>query len=223
MPDTPMTPTPPTRIRLTFATSGALAYLSVLDMGRLWERCLRRARVPMRYTQGFNPHPRLQMGAPLPVGCSSQGEWLDCWLDQPWTPQQLLEALAGQTPAGLTLLDAVQVPENAPALEGLVVAAEYRLWVQGTPLNEVQAAAERLLAAESLPRERRGKAYDLRPLVEALTVSAPAGDSDPIWTAELYLKVTVRPGATGRPDEVLDALGLGNAPRRCVRLRMLTE
>jgi radical SAM-linked protein len=216
-------------LRLTFATAGPLAYVSVLDLGRIWERSLRRAAVPLKYSQGFNPRPRLQFAAPLPTGCEGEAEWLDLWLVEPWEPARLLAALQGQTPVGLTPLSAEPVPESAPALETQIVAAEYRLELYEVEPAAVQSAVEALLAAPTLPRERRGKPYDLRPLIEALSVEPSAvalppssfrlhPSSSPVV---LLARLTARPGATGRPDELLAALGYADVPRRCTRVRLL--
>lgn len=213
-------PLPSYRLRLTFATSGPLAYVSVLDLGRIWERSLRRAGVPLKYSQGFNPRPRLQFAAPLPTGCGGEAEWLDLWLAEPWEPARLLAALQGQTPAGLTVLAAEPVPETAPALETQIVAAEYRIELYEVKPAAVQAAVEALLVAPTLPRERRGKPYDLRPLIEAISLQ-PLAVSEQPSAVVVHARLTARPGATGRPDELLAALGYANTPRRCTRVRLL--
>ena len=212
-----------TRLRLTFATERTLAYISVLDLGRIWERSLRRADVPLRYSQGFNPRPKMQFAAPLPTGCGGAAEWLDIWLEETWEPARVAAALAGQTPADLTIVDIVAVPEDEPALSEQLTMAEYRLWLREVEPERVAVAVESLLAADSLPRPKRGRrsgrTYDLRPLVESLTVVAVT----PPWTAALHIRLTARPGATGRPDEVLSALGLADVPRRCTRVRLKVE
>lgn len=213
-------PAPSFRLRLTFATAGPLAYVSVLDLGRIWERSLRRAGVPLNYSQGFNPRPRLQFAAPLPTGCGGEAEWLDLWLAEPWEPVRLLATLQGQTPVGLTPLAAEPVPASAPALETQIVAAEYRLELYEVEPSAVAAAVEVLLVAPTLPRERRGKLYDLRPLIEAISLQ-PLAVSEQPSAVVVHARLTARPGATGRPDELLAALGYADAPRRCTRLRLL--
>ncbi len=212
-----------TRLRITFATEKTLAYISVLDLGRIWERSLRRAGVPLRYSQGFNPRPKLQFAAPLPTGGGGAAEWLDIWLEEAWEPARVAAALSGRMPADLTVVDIVAVPEAEPALSEQITTAEYRLWLREVEPERVAVAVASLLAADSLPRPKRGRrsgrTYDLRPLVESLTViAAPAP-----WTAALHIRLTARPSATGRPDEVLSALGLDDVPRRCTRMRLEKE
>jgi radical SAM-linked protein len=70
------------RLRITFAKTEAMRFTGHLDLHRTWERCFRRARLPLAYTQGFNPHPRLNLAAALPLGFTSQGEMIDAWLEQ---------------------------------------------------------------------------------------------------------------------------------------------
>ncbi len=210
------------RHRITFATERTLAYVSVLDLGRIWERALRRAGVPLRYSQGFHPRPKMQIALPLPTGCGGEAEWIDIWLEVPWSPERVQEALTGKTPRDLTVRAVAAVDEDAPALEQEIDATEYKVLLRDVHPEEVESAVAELLAAETLLRPKRGrrrnKSYDLRPLVTTLKVGAP---NAPNWDVALRMRLTARPGATGRPDEVLKALGLEEAPRRCTRLRLI--
>lgn len=210
------------RHRITFATERTLAYVSVLDLGRIWERALRRAGVPLRYSQGFHPRPKMQIALPLPTGCGGEAEWLDIWLEVPWSSARVQEALVGKTPRDLTVKKVEPVSEDAPALEQEIDATEYEVLLRDVQPEEVESAVAELLAAETLLRPKRGrrrnKSYDLRPLVTELAVEDPDAAS---WDVALQMHLTARPGATGRPDEVLKALGLEEAPRRCTRLRLI--
>lgn len=210
------------RHRITFSTARSLAYVSVLELGRLWERTLRRARVPLKYSQGYNPRPRMHFAAPLPVGCGGEAELLDLSLTLSWTAETLARALQGTTPPDLAVVAVTPVADNAPALSEQLVATEYRVALHDLAPARLEEAVARFLATETLPlprrgRKHRGKTYDLRPLVHALEVR-PAADNG--WST-LWMKLNARPGATGRPDEVLKALGLVKAPRRCTRARLL--
>ncbi len=214
---------PALRHRITFAKRGPLAYVSVLELSRIWERSLRRAGVSLQYSQGFNPRPKLQLASALPVGCGGEAEWLDLWLEEPWPSSQIARALQGMMPSGLDISQVEAIDEDAPPLAECIIAAEYRVWVRETSPALVEEAIVTLLGQESVPRPRRGrkhrgKTYDLRPLIEALTLEkAP----EP-WVG-ISMRLTARHGATGRADEVLKALGLGDKPRRCTRLRMILE
>lgn len=215
----------PVRHRITFATRRTLAYVSVLELGRIWERSLRRANVPLKFSQGYNPRPKLNFAAPLPVGCGSDADLMDILLDEPRAPKAILAALAGKTPQDLVVRSVSAVAEDEPALSEQLVAAEYRVWLRdilGDTLTDVvQSAVDDFLAADTFPLAKRGgkyrgKTYDLRPLVEVLRVE----DAPTPWIG-LWMRVRARPGATGRPDEMLKALNLTDVPRRCTRTRLI--
>jgi len=211
----------PVRHRITFGTRRTLAYVSVLELGHIWERSLRRAGVPVKYSQGFNPRPRLNFAAPLPVGCGSEADLMDIALDEPRTPDAIRAALAGKTPRDLIVHNVVAVAGDEPALSEQLIAAEYRVWLRDTAEDVVQSAVTAFLASESVPlakrgRKYRGRTYDLRPLIEALHIEAAPAP----WIG-LWLRARARPGATGRPDEVLKALGLADIPRRCTRTHLV--
>ena len=212
------------RYRITFATTRALAYLSVLELGTLWERTLRRARLPLKYSQGFNPRPRMHFAAPLPVGCGSDADLLDLSLETPWASEAIAGALQGVTPPHLAVIGVTPVADDTPALSDQLVAADYEVRLQGEDGAALAAEVDRLLAQSTLPlprrgRRHRGKTYDLRPLIRTLQVdpSAPAP-----WLG-LRMRLAARPGATGRPDEVLGALGWDDAPRRCTRTQLILD
>lgn len=217
---------PPTgrRHRITFGTSRSLAYVSVLELGTVWERTLRRARTPLKYSQGFNPRPRMHFAAPLPVGCGTEADLLDVLLDEAWPSGALLRALRSVAPQDLTVIDTRAVPDDDPALSEQLTQTEYRVWLRDVKEEAVATAIEKLLAQESvlLPkrgRRHRGKSYDLRPLIVDLQ-SVP--DTPTPWSG-LWMRLQARPGATGRPDEVLKALGLVDHPQRCFRTRLILE
>lgn len=204
------------RIRLVYARGEELRYVSHLDTQLVWERTLRRARVPLAHSQGFNPHPRLQMAAALPLGFLSRCEILDFWMiaQEPVDVAELCAKVQAAAPPGLTILSSESAPLSEPALQVQVQSAEYR----AVPLDPIGfdalfGAADALLGAETLPRERRGKPYDLRPLVERLAVEP----GDP---PALTMRLTAQAGATGRPEEVLDALGFDPTAFRVERLRL---
>ncbi|MDH7486369.1 MAG: TIGR03960 family B12-binding radical SAM protein [Anaerolineae bacterium] len=231
-------PLPPCqRLRLTFSQSEALKYISHLDLMRLWERALRRARLPLAYTQGFHPQPRLQVAAPLAVGFSGQREVLDLWLTAKVEPDELARRLRAQLPAGVELLEAREVDLRLPALPSQVRGAEYEIVVEAEETAEEMAArVAALLAASEIKRQRQRKGqmcpYDLRPLIEKLRYegreehpsyplpTSPMPGEGTAWH-RLWMRLRVEGGATGRPDEVLAALGLDRRPRRIERLRLI--
>ena len=198
------------RLRVTFGISGPLVYASVLDMGRLWERLLRRAGVPLAYTQGYSPHPRLQFASPLPVGYSSECEVVDVWLEGRAALIDVLRAMRPQSPEGLAIREVAEVPLAAPFPQATLRAAEYAVRIE-TPTSaaEVEAAIARLVAQETLPRRRVRKKgqlqeYDLRPLIRDVRHVGAEGNRYRLW-----MNLQCGPQGSGRPEEVVDALGVG--------------
>jgi radical SAM-linked protein len=209
------------RMRVTFATDDTVKYVGHLDMARAWERAIRRARLPLAYSQGFNPQARMHFAAALPVGFTGQAELIDVFLDAEVAPAGFLARLAPALPAGIRLTGAEPVSRELPSLQAAISAARYRVELETTESDETFASrlAAFMARAETWRERRRGKEvarYDLRPLVQSLTYTGPCelGQSfDTVMRAE--------PGATGRPDELLAELGYESALRRVVRLELM--
>jgi radical SAM-linked protein len=208
-------PIPLQRVRLTYQRGAPLRYVSHLEMQQVWERTFRRARLPLAYSQGFNPHPRLHMASALPLGFLSRCEIIDAWLESQHEVEEVISRAQASAPPGLQIEAAENIALQAPALQTQVQAAEYlALLLDPLDTAELQSRLEHLLGAASLPRERRGKPYDLRPLVETLELRAgelPA----------LYMRLAAREGATGRPEEVLESLGLDPTAARIERTALI--
>jgi len=196
------------RIRITFSKGEEIRYLSHLDMMRLWKRSLRRANLPLAYSQGFNPQPKISMAAPLPVGFTGEEEVIDILLERPVSPLSLARSLKEQLPLGLALKEVREVYMALPSLQSQVRFAEYIV----SPLEEnIQSKIEELLAAEAIPRERGGKRYDLRSLIEDLRLEG----------SSLWMRLKHDSEGAGRPDEVLAALGLERAGKTIHRTRLV--
>lgn len=205
------------RWQLSFSRGDELKFLSHLDLMRLWERALRRAGLPLAYSQGFSPHPRLSLALPLPVGVTSQAELMELWLQRPLALDRLLEPLRRQLPQGIALGGARPLPEQAPALASRVRFAEYLVEARG---EAAQGAVARFLDSPTFPwshrREREERHYDLRPLVVELR---------PVEVSEGPVKLAMRLRAdasgVGRPEQVCLALGL--QPLHLHRTRIVLE
>ncbi len=209
------------RLRLTFARRGAASFLSHLEMMRAWERVLRRAGWRPARSQGFNPHPKLFFAAPLPVGVATEADLLEVHLEEPRAPEAALEELACHMPPGVEVRRVEEVPEEAPLLQRSMAAAEYlALCPEVVPPDLLQREVDRVLAAASLPRERRkeGKtvAYDLRPMVQGVAVEEGEGRRPAV-----RMRLRTDAQGAGRPDEVLRELGLDPAECRITRLRLV--
>ena len=202
------------RIRITFAKLGALRYTGHLDLHKLWERTARRAELPLAYSQGFHPQPKMNIAAALPLGFSSRCEVLDMRLEHDIQLDGLREKLQGTLPTGIQVTDVESVDERAPALQTQVVSAEYEVSLAEAGFgSEVKRKIESVLESESIVRTRRGKEYDLRPLIEALD----------LLDGKILMKLAAREGATGRPEEVLDMLGIAFEDTRIERTRLIFQ
>lgn len=209
------------RIRITFARGEPLRFISHLDLMRFWERAFRRAGIDVARSEGFTPHPRISLGSPLPVGTTGEAELMDVYLAGAMAPETVAQRLSPQLPPGVMIRAASDVHHAEPSLQSQLRAAEYRLTLRDEVSAEQAACAvAAFLALDSLPweqqREKEVKRYDLRPLVERMEVLP---GPPPV---SLLMRLDARPGATGRPDQVAAALGLG-APLGVHRLALVLE
>jgi radical SAM-linked protein len=191
------------RIRITFSKAGAMQYVGHLDLHRSWERAFRRSGLPLAYSQGFHPQPHLNLGCALPLGFTSQCELLDAWLDQDLPTAQIRKTLSEALPPGLEILALENVAPGLPALQTQVTSAIY--WITFLdPVPDLADRLERVMTADHLPRLRRSKSYDLRPLIE----QAALLPLDRQGRSVLQLQLAAREAATGRPEELLAELGI---------------
>ncbi len=191
------------RIRITFAKNGPLRYTGNLDLHKIWERTTRRAALPLAYSQGFHPQPKIQLAAALPLGFASRCELLDIWLNEEIALTDLPARLQAALPAGIQILKVEQVDLANPPLQTQVIAAAFEVTLrEAVVVSELSRKLDSVLQADSLPRVKRDKPYDLRPQIEQLSISQQEPE------LKLTMRLSAREGATGRPEEVLDELGI---------------
>lgn len=214
------------RIRITFAKQGALRYTGHLDLHKLWERTARRAELPLAYSQGFHPQPRMNIAAALPLGFSSRCEVIDMRLQSDVSLDGLREKLQATLPTGIRVLSVESVDEHAPALQTQVASAGYEVTLtEPIDRSELERRIESILNLDSIPRERRGKSYNLRPLIEDLRIMESGSKLPDTERAPglqiLFMRLTAREGATGRPEEVLAVLGIAFEETRIERTEII--
>jgi radical SAM-linked protein len=196
------------RFRVRFRRGEEVKYITHLDLMRFWERALRRAGVALAYSEGHTPHPRLSLAAPLAVGVTSSAELMDVFLSQRIAPRDFIRTVSAQLPAGIEILEVAEVGLGLPSLQSEVRWARYRVEgpFDGSP-EEVRAAVERFLAAESIPwehmRQKEVRRYNIRALVRDLWV-----DEAPSASYALGMLLRCDNAATGRPEQVAAALEL---------------
>ena len=223
------TPAAKQRLRITFTRDERLKYIGHLDMARTWQRIVRRANLPLAYSAGFNPQPRMSFAAALPVGCTSDHEELDLVLSPPRAIDEVQAQLARALPPGMELISIAEIPLSAPALQMQLAAAEFEIAVAGEEtIGPLRERVAQFNAAAEVLRDRRGKMYNLRPLVQALSIDPAqalsaeqgrAGRADRAVIIRSRLQAT--PEGTGRPDELAAALGLDPAVVKIKRTKLL--
>jgi radical SAM-linked protein len=203
------------RIRITFVKQGALRYTGHLDLHKLWERAARRAELPLAYSQGFHPQPKMNMAAALPLGFSSRCEVVDMKLEHDIPLDGLPTRLNTTLPSGIQVVNVEQVDEGAPTLQTQVTSAEYEVTLtEAFDGSELKRKVDCVIESKSIIRERRSKIYDLRSLIEELNLP-PDG--------KIFMRLRAREGATGRPEEVLDVLGIAVEGTRIERTRLIFQ
>jgi radical SAM-linked protein len=192
------------RLRFIFSKSGPTRYIGHLDVARALERALNRAKIPLAYTQGYNKRPRMQLAGALPLGFTSDCEIADIWLMEAVEPAEAHEMMMSKMAPGIEIFEVTEIPLSDPATQTLTTEAKYDVTILD-PENkaDLQGRIDDFLAADIIERERRGKVYDLRELVLDLTLDETEDNA-----LRMGMHLYLLPGKTGRPDEVLDALGL---------------
>jgi len=208
------------RIRITFSKSGTLRYTGHLDLHRIWERTCRRAGIPLSYSQGFHPQPRISLAAALPLGFIGQAELVDLWLDHDEDINTILKDLQAAAPPGLILSAIQSIDQQQAALQTQVKSAEYEVqFLDPIDPKDVKARLTTMFSSNSIPRQRRGKDYDLLPLLISLDLKETGIDD----LRSLIMRLSASPGATGRPEEVLAELGFSPENTRITRTRLFLD
>jgi radical SAM-linked protein len=202
-PDGP--PPPPTvqRLRLRYAKRGPLRFASHRDLARALERALRRAQVPMAFSAGFSPHPKISYMGAAPTGAASEAEYFEIGLSARRDPEQVRAALDASLPPGIDVLECVEAVEGSGSLADRLDATRWRIDLPGVDAGELAAAVQTLLARDEVLVEKRTKNgtrdVDARAAVVRAAVAVEAGCA--------ILQVVVRQlTPTVRPEDVMAAL-----------------
>ncbi|MBC6449700.1 TIGR03936 family radical SAM-associated protein [Actinokineospora xionganensis] len=204
------------KLRLRYAKRGRLRFTSHRDVARTFERALRRAGVPMAYSQGFSPHPKISWIGAAPTGVASEAEYVEISVVEAVDPARLAAALDEALPPGIDVLESVVAGPGG--LAERMEASRWRIELPGVPVGELRAAVVKLLAEEHVEVERLTKdgrrLIDARPAVIRAEVldSADAlsgvGIDMPVDSPPYGILMTVVRQTTPavRPDDVLSAL-----------------
>ena len=196
---------PVQRLRIRYAKRGRLRFASHRDFSRAFERALVRSGVPMAYSSGFNPHPRISYAGAAPTGAASEAEFLEIGLAAVAEPAEVLAALDAALPEGLDVLEVV--PAGSGALAERLEASHWRIRLPGVDPERAATAVAAFLATEELLVERMTKrglrSFDCRGAVVTLRdAESRSGEEDCA-----ILEVVLRHGTPAvRPDDVLAGL-----------------
>jgi radical SAM-linked protein len=223
------------RLRIRYAKRGPLRFTSHRDFARAFERAVRRAGVPVAFSQGFTPHPKISYASAAPTGVASEAEYLEIGLRAPVDPGELRRALDAALSPGLDIIEVVEA--RGGALADRLDASRWQVELPGVDEVELRAAVEAFLAAPEVLVERMTKqgmrTFDARGAVQAISVRtgpppAPLAESaapSEVSTGECaILDLVVRTvSPTVRPDDVLSGLRVVAAleppsPARATRL-----
>ena len=118
------------RLRVKFRRGEEVKFISHLDIMRLWQRAFHRAEVALAYSEGFNPHPRISLAAPLALGVTSEAELMDVFCSRQVSPHWFTGAVSQQLPPGIEILQVYQIDLSQPSLPSLVRFVEYEFVVE---------------------------------------------------------------------------------------------
>ncbi|MHB9028796.1 MAG: TIGR03960 family B12-binding radical SAM protein [Candidatus Latescibacterota bacterium] len=204
-----------TRFRVKYTKTGPARFIGHLDLVRIFDRTMRRAGIPIAYSQGFHPHPRISFGPPLPLGMRSAAEFADFSLSTPFPEAGML--LAKSLPEGMEMLSIRPISEKAESLTKILILAEYR--VQCGRDERIGEKIKTILERESIPVERMSKSgpkeVDIRPGIIEITVS-PEGD-------EFVMLLSQETGKSARPSEVINLILDTGEPFEVTRTEQYAE
>ncbi len=203
------------RIRIRFTETGKVRFVSHRDVARLFERALRKLRLPVAYSEGFSPRPKLSFGLALTVAHESEAEYLDVELTERPDVEGLPSALSAALPVGIDVVGVAELEPGAASLQQAITSCNWRIEVLGAPPARVTAAVAEALAASELPLERvrKGKTAitDVRPAILDLEVVGPTGGG-----VELGAHLATTPVSL-RPTELVEVLGIDGLEEGLVR------
>jgi radical SAM-linked protein len=211
------------RLRIRFCRGEEVKYISHLDIMRLWQRALNRAGVPLAYSEGFNPHPRMSLAVPLALGVTSEAELMDIVVAKWISPHAFIAAVSQQLPPGIEVCQVYNAPLTMPSLQSQVRYAEYMVEMEtGKGQKEIESAIASLLSKKSLPwqhqRDTGLRHYDLRALIDDLWLAGEDGEC-----CTIGMRLRCDSNGSGRPEQVAAALGFEQYPKSIHRTKLILK
>ena len=208
------------RYRITFSKTEAMRFTSHLDLHRTLERTMRRANLPLAYSQGFTPRPKLSLASALPLGYTGEAEMADFWLKEEMPLDQIEQTFINSQPPGIELHKVEAVASGAEKLQTSLTKARYTVTLDGQ-FPGLEDKIAQLLSAETILKEKvkkgKKKTFDIRPLIFEVKL-API---DEAGNQQLEMTLMAEPSATGRPDHILEELGIDPLSARIHRTELI--
>ena len=166
-------------LRVRYSKLGKIRFVGHRDVARIWERALRKAEIPVLYSQGFSPHPRLSFGLALPTGFESEAEYVDIYLDDDFFDIDFKETLVNQKlndslPDGMNTVAVGVVETSEDSLQEAVDSCIWKVKVSGSSTEEFEVSREQLMSSDTyeIQRERKGKIFieDIRSQVHSIAI-----------------------------------------------------
>ena len=211
------------RLRIRFSRGEEVRFISHLDIMRLWQRALHRAVMPLAYSEGFSPHPRISLAAPLPIGVTSQAELMDVFVTKWVSPHFFTTAVTQQLPPGIEILQVYPIAPTLPSLQSQVRYVEYVVEVETEKdQKDIESKLTSLLSVKHLPwqhqRDTGPRSYDLRALI------------DDLWLINCHhpycaigMRLRCDSSGSGRPEQVTVALGFTSYPQSMHRTKLILK
>lgn len=192
------------RFRVWFRKGERVRYISHLDVLRAWERAIRRAGLPLSYSQGFTPHPKIAFASPLPLGFLSEAEVMDISLDERVEADEFRARLAPESTEDLAVLNVEEIAISAPPPQAALLWADYSADVPELGIDEARGAAHAFMLRSEFEwtdeRKEKARTYDLRPAVATLEAQPLDGGT------RLSMRLQADKEMTARPEQVLAAV-----------------
>ncbi|MGQ9609634.1 MAG: TIGR03960 family B12-binding radical SAM protein [bacterium] len=202
------------RIRFKFAKKSELRFISHLDVVNAFTRAFRRAEIPIAYSQGFNPHPKISFGSALAVGITSSAEFADIDLETYISPEDFLLQCNRKLPKGLEIIKAKEIPLNTPSLMSQNSFSVYTIFIQGLDCQNIdfESRISSIMHKDSIlinrlrGKDKVDKVIDIKPYIANIELLDFSKDS-------IKLKIMIGDGKV-RPEEVVNLIVLGSEYQR---------
>jgi radical SAM-linked protein len=203
------------RLRFFYQKKGNIKYTGTLDMQKIWERSCRRAGLPIAYSQGFHPQARIQQATPLPLGIEGLAEMVDIWFTLDSVPINLFERINQALPSGIAVNSCMEVDLKENSIQNRINTSVYLIYDLPFGKNQLENKISELMSKHEILYERRGQTINLRERI--INLGLLEIDN------EIALRMNLKqlPSLTGRPEDVLNMLGVEPNKSRIVREKLL--